>query len=145
MRVRVHSAQGTCFSGTAAIWNQATSSLCAYFWTEERRVGQSGRPPPHPPAARQARLRRPAPAWLGGSATRSGASTGSHPSVLLSSIRRSAPGADGQHVPRACPEKHPGCITVSSRVVVSDANLVMADHTAISTVLPRLLFALRAK
>lgn len=31
--------QGTCFSGTVAIWNRATSSLCAYFWTKERRIG----------------------------------------------------------------------------------------------------------
>lgn len=31
---------GTCFSGTFAIWNQETSSLCAYFWTKKRGAGQ---------------------------------------------------------------------------------------------------------
>lgn len=57
--------EDTCFSGTAAIWDQATSSLCAYFWTKER-TGQKQASPPHPPAAGQSRLRRPAPAQLVG-------------------------------------------------------------------------------
>lgn len=39
MHMDVHTMQGTCFSGTVAIWNQATSSLCAYFGTKEGRVG----------------------------------------------------------------------------------------------------------
>lgn len=37
----------------------------------------------------------------------------------------------------ACPERHPGRIAVSSRVMASGADLVMAGHTAISTVPPK--------
>lgn len=54
--------RGTCFSGSVAIWNQATSSLCAYFWTNKRRTGWKADSSPHPPAAQQAWLRHPL--WL---------------------------------------------------------------------------------
>lgn len=61
--VCVPTTQGTCFSGTAAIWNQATS-LCAYFWTKGRDWPISRHPLSHPPAAWQTQLGCPTPARL---------------------------------------------------------------------------------